>query len=97
MVKRKARVERAKKAQTSAKNDVEKRWSEYWRLRKELEDAVAKVRTAREGLSKAMELERGRCAQFEQVKAALTKLLDVEPAAAPRPVPLATEPRGNVS
>lgn len=79
--------------QKGAGSDVEKRWSAYWQHRNELEEAVAKVREAREALARFVEIERARRTEFEQVKASLTELLDVEPAHPARPVALASEPR----
>jgi hypothetical protein len=76
-----------------SESDVEKRWSAYWQRRNDLEEAVAKVREAREALASFVEIERSRRAEFEQVKASLTELLDVEPAVQSRPVAVPSEPR----
>jgi len=74
-------------------SEVEKHWQEYWDCRKRLEEAVAKVRSARDALQQAQEAERARRIEFDKVKGTLTTLLDVEPAASsqPRPVQLAAE------
>ncbi len=73
---------------------VEKRWREYWKCRKELEDAVEKVRAAREALNGALDAERSRREAFEDVKRTLTDLLDVEPAG-PRLLTAASEQKSN--
>lgn len=92
-----ARGEEPKKRGASKRqsggNDLEKRWSAYWQHRGELEEAIAKVREAREALARLVEIERTRRAAFEQVKTALTELLDVEPATPVRPAALPSDPK----
>ena len=99
-VRREAKRPRAKVApkraaakRKGAGSDVERRWAEYWQRRKELEEAVAKVREAREALARLVEMERARRGEFEQVKGSLTELLDVEPASPSRPMAVPNEPR----
>lgn len=89
----KAVTKKAASKRKSAGTDVEKRWTVYWQRRSELEDAVAKVREARDALAQLVEVERTRRSEFEQVKASLTELLDVEPASPSRPVAVPSEPR----
>jgi hypothetical protein len=69
---------------------VGQRWKEYWARRKQLEEAVERVRTAAAALKSAQELEKTRRAEFDDVKRSLTTLLDVDPVAAPsrEPIPL---------
>jgi len=73
----------------SAGTEVEKRWTEYWARRKQLEEAVDKVRAASAALKSAQELEKARRAEFDETKESLTTLLDVDPvgAAAREPIP----------
>jgi hypothetical protein len=81
------------RSKSGAETEVEKRWQEYWDCRKRLEEAVARVRTAREALQQAQESEHARRIEFDKVKGTLTTLLDVEPATSmqPGPVRLATD------
>jgi hypothetical protein len=74
-------------------NEVERRWNEYWSCRQQLEDAVEKVRLAREVLQKAQEAERERRAEFEGIKRSLTALLDVEAPGASQRQAVATLPQ----
>ncbi len=76
----------AKGTRKKAGTEVERRWKEYWRIRKELEDVVAKVRSAKEALDAAMDLERTKREDFDETRRILTQLLDVEPAG-PRLLP----------
>jgi hypothetical protein len=99
-VRREAKVPRSKaiskgsgSKRKGAGSDVEKRWAAYWQRRNELEEAVGKVRQAREALAELVEIERKRRSEFEQVKASLTEMLDVEPASPSRPVAVPSEPR----
>jgi hypothetical protein len=80
----------ARKPNDPAGSEVERRWKEYWSRRKQLEEAVEKVRTAAAALKSAQELEKTRRAEFDDIKRSLTSLLDVEPAGAPvrEPIPL---------
>lgn len=89
----KAASKRTASKKKGAGSDVEKRWAEYWQRRNELEDAVARVKEARDALTRLVEVERTRRNDFEQVKASLTELLDVEPANPSRPVAVPSEPR----
>jgi chromosome segregation ATPase len=89
----KAASKRSASKKKGAGSDVEKRWAEYWRRRNELEEAVAQVKEARDALARLVEIERTRRSEFEQVKASLTELLDVEPANPNRPVAVPSEPR----
>ncbi|MBM4267132.1 MAG: hypothetical protein FJ144_11060 [Deltaproteobacteria bacterium] len=75
----------APKAGGKGGSDVERRWKEYWNSRSLLEDAVEKVKLARDSLQKAQETERNRRAEFDQIKRSLTTLLDVEPAGSAQP------------
>jgi hypothetical protein len=58
---------------------VERRWTEYLTWRKQLEEAVEQVRSATGALDGARQQERACRAEFDKVKQALIKLLDVEP------------------
>lgn len=86
---RPAPVKKAAKSSESAGTEVEKRWKEYWARRKQLEDAVEKVRVASTALKSAQELEKTRRAEFDEIKQSLTTLLDVDPvgAATREPIP----------
>jgi hypothetical protein len=81
---------RTGKANDPASSEVERRWKEYWARRKQLEEAVEKVRLAAAALKSAQELEKTRRAEFDDIKRSLTTLLDVDPVAAParEPIPL---------
>ena len=72
-----------KSGKRSTQTEVERRWNEYWRCRKQLEEAVAEVAAAQESLAVAMELERSRRAVFEETKRSLEQLLEVEPPSPP--------------
>jgi hypothetical protein len=63
-------------------HDVARRWQEYWKCRKDLEEAVAAVRSAEQELTTARELERTRRELFDRTKNSLKELLEVEPASA---------------
>jgi hypothetical protein len=76
-------AKRPAKASDSAGSDVERRWKEYWARRKQLEEAVEKVRAASEALKSAQEQEKNRRAEFDEIKRSLTKLLDVDPVGGP--------------
>jgi hypothetical protein len=88
-------VAKASAARAGAKDkgspggDVERRWKEYWACRTKLEDAVEKVKAARDGLQSAQDAERSCRAEFEGIKRSLTSLLDVEPAGNPQRPPTA--------
>ena len=73
----------------SVGTEVEKRWKDYWARRKQLEEAVEKVRAASTALRSAQELEKTRRAEFDEIKQSLTTLLDVDPvsAATREPIP----------
>ncbi len=81
---------RTVKPNDSAGSEVERRWKEYWARRKQLEEAVEKVRAAAAALKSAQELEKTRRAEFDDIKRSLTTLLDVDPAGTParEPIPL---------
>ena len=51
--------------------ELERNWSEYWRCRTELEEAVAAVQAAEASLASARELERTRREVFDSTKDAL--------------------------
>ena len=79
------------KSNDSGGSEVERRWKEYWACRKQLEDAVEKVRAATEVLKSTQEQEKARRTEFEEIKRSLTKLLDVDPVAAAsvrEPIPI---------
>jgi hypothetical protein len=68
---------------TGKRSAVEQRWTEYWTRRQELEDAVARVRVAREALEQALAAEQSLRGAFDETKRALKDLLDVDPAEPP--------------
>jgi hypothetical protein len=69
---------RPKSATGGRATEVERRWSEYWQQRTELEEAVAAVREAEQALGTARDLERKRRSAFETAKSSLQTLLEVE-------------------
>jgi hypothetical protein len=79
---------RAAKSAAAAGGEVERRWKEYWARRKQLEDAVEKVRAATEALRGAQADEKTRRAEFDEVKRSLTTLLDVDPVGQPAREPI---------
>lgn len=79
---------KGKSSKKSGGTEVEKRWAEYWRCRKQLEEACESVSSAQEKLAEAMELERSRRTVFEETKKALELLLEVAP---PSPTPSAPQ------
>jgi hypothetical protein len=81
---------RVAKRKESGGSEVERRWKEYWVRRKQLEEAVGKVRAASDVLKSAREQEKTRRAEFDEIKRLLTKLLDIDPvdASAREPIPL---------
>jgi hypothetical protein len=76
------------KRSESAGSEVERRWKEYWARRKQLEEAVEKVRAASDTLKSAQEQEKTRRAEFDEIKRSLTKLLDVDPVGGPAREPI---------
>lgn len=83
-------AKRAAKPTDSGGSEVERHWKEYWAHRKQLEEAVQKVRTAGEALKRAQEQEKAHRARFDDIKRSLTRLLDVDPVPPPtrEPIPL---------
>ena len=72
----------AKSQAATNDRDVARRWQEYWKCRKDLEEAVAAVRSAEQELAAARDLERTRRELFDRTKNSLKDLLEVEPASA---------------
>lgn len=77
--KKPAKAAPKKRKGKSGGTEVEKRWAEYWRCRRQLEEACDTVREAQGRLSEALQLEQERRSVFEETKAALEQLLEVAP------------------
>ena len=80
-----AAAKRAGASKGSAGGEVTRRWADYWKCRKQLEESVERVRAATQALRSAQEQEKARRVEFDEIKRSLTKLLDVDPVAPREP------------